>query len=187
MAGAEPKGWGVKRAFTIPHKDFLPFIGKPYDLPDGRRKTLGSQRYRLIERDGPVCVSCGIEGEYWACESHAYKGEYKSYHFNLYGVGEHGNEVLITKDHIVPKSKGGKNCLDNYQVMCYRCNQKKGDRMPWNLTPKFLGLFMRAGTKFLSLGKGRLPFLQSYCKSEVRILPWRPIYHTINRNNENRL
>ena len=33
----------------------------------------------------------------------------------------------LTVDHIIPKSKGGPDELDNYQPMCARCNHKKGN------------------------------------------------------------
>lgn len=32
----------------------------------------------------------------------------------------------LTVDHIIPKSKNGKNSRKNYQVLCYYCNQMKG-------------------------------------------------------------
>lgn len=35
--------------------------------------------------------------------------------------------VLLTKDHIVPLSKGGKNDLTNYQCMCQTCNNEKSN------------------------------------------------------------
>lgn len=35
--------------------------------------------------------------------------------------------ILLTKDHIIPISKGGKNTLDNYQCMCQTCNNEKSD------------------------------------------------------------
>ena len=40
---------------------------------------------------------------------------------------KNGELILFTKDHRVPKSKGGKNNLSNYQTACERCNILKGD------------------------------------------------------------
>lgn len=37
-----------------------------------------------------------------------------------------GDEVPLTKDHIVPKSRGGSNEFKNYQTMCGPCNWDKG-------------------------------------------------------------
>jgi len=34
----------------------------------------------------------------------------------------------LTWDHVVPKSKGGRNCWENLVTACQSCNQKKGDR-----------------------------------------------------------
>ena len=48
---------------------------------------------------------------------------------NLYAIDENGKEVLMTKDHILPKSKGGKDEIDNYQTMCIRCNEAKGNNL----------------------------------------------------------
>ena len=84
-----------------------------------------SQRYQLFFTKGTKCVCCGIEGKYFAKEKRI---KDKSYHLNLYGVDDNGQEVLITKDHIIPKSKGGKDELDNYQTMCIRCNERKGNK-----------------------------------------------------------
>lgn len=53
----------------------------------------------------------------------------KSFHLNLYAIDENGKEVLMTKDHIIPKSKGGADDISNYQTMCERCNEAKGNRL----------------------------------------------------------
>jgi hypothetical protein len=90
--------------------------------------SMGSHRYQLFSEKGIKCVSCGIEGKYFALERAA-KGNPNKYHFNLYGKDRHGNEVMITKDHIVPKSRGGPNKLSNYQTMCFKCNSRKGNKL----------------------------------------------------------
>lgn len=47
-------------------------------------------------------------------------------HFNLYSYD--GDEfVMMTQDHIIPKSKGGKDQLSNLQTMCKLCNNEKGN------------------------------------------------------------
>ncbi len=89
---------------------------------------MGSDRYWCFAVHGLTCVECGIEGKFFALESHKYQSEIRRFHFNLYGIDEDGNEVLMTKDHIQPKSKGGKNHITNYQPMCYKCNHRKGHK-----------------------------------------------------------
>ena len=53
----------------------------------------------VFYRDGGRCVQCGYSGEY------------------------------IEYDHILPRSKGGKNTADNIQLLCGQCNRKKGNRI----------------------------------------------------------
>jgi len=98
---------------------------------DGDLVNMASDRYKAFAAKGCKCVVCGLEGTYFAKEKSrsSVKQEHKGYHFNLYGIDAEGKEVLITKDHIVPVSKGGGHYLDNYQTMCYNCNMKKGDKL----------------------------------------------------------
>ena len=85
-----------------------------------------SQRYQTFFKKGTKCICCGIEGKYFAKEKVSCD---KSYHLNLYAIDENNKEVLMTKDHILPKSKGGQNNIDNYQTMCIRCNEAKGNNL----------------------------------------------------------
>lgn len=85
-----------------------------------------SQRYQTFFTKGIKCACCGIEGKYFAKEK---VSRDVSYHLNLYAIDENGKEVLMTKDHILPKSKGGKDHISNYQPMCVRCNKAKGNNI----------------------------------------------------------
>ena len=44
------------------------------------------------------------------------------------GCKEYFNKVNLTIDHIIPKSKGGQDAYDNYQLLCGNCNSVKGNR-----------------------------------------------------------
>ena len=113
----------------------------------GDTMKLVSQRYMTFLSRGIKCACCGIEGTFFAKERHYLKRKKKNkhgrtigkdyvidekspFHFNLYGIRDNGKEVLMTKDHIMPKSRGGKNILSNYQTMCTKCNTKKGSDIP---------------------------------------------------------
>jgi len=108
------------------------FIGNQKIIPgrdrkvviDGEAINMASDRYKLFF-DNRKCVKCGIEGQFMRMEKNT---EDISYRFNMYGIDQFGHEVLITKDHIIPKSKGGKDRLSNYQTMCIRCNNEKGNK-----------------------------------------------------------
>lgn len=93
-------------------------------LIDGYKIKTNSQRYILF-KTSMQCVKCGCKGEYFCLEKDV---EYvnSAFHFNLYAVVD-GEERLMTKDHIVPISKGGLNKQENYQVMCRICNFEKSN------------------------------------------------------------
>jgi 5-methylcytosine-specific restriction endonuclease McrA len=92
--------------------------------------SMTSDRYRLFKERGIKCVKCGIKGRYFALEKQLPKSEL--YHFNLYAIDIDNKEVLMTKDHIIPKSKGGRSFIDNYQTLCTRCNMSKRDKVEEN-------------------------------------------------------
>ena len=92
---------------------------------DGEWVKMGSIRYQNFKIHGVQCYFCGIQGKYFVMEKHQEK---HPYHFNLYAIDDNGDEVLMTKDHIFPKSGGGKNELNNFQPLCHPCNMKKKDQ-----------------------------------------------------------
>jgi len=121
------KTYGIEEVLSnVIHepKDSLDKLGR-FVLFGEHSISMVSDRYKTFINSGTKCVSCGLEGKYFKmCRS---KGSTR-YHFNLYAADEAGNDVLMTKDHIVPKSKGGPNSLNNYQTMCVECNRIKADK-----------------------------------------------------------
>ena len=65
-----------------------------------REPVSGSIRYEVLKRANQRCECCGVS-------------------------------ILdkpIDVDHIVPRSLGGENSINNYQALCYECNTNKGNR-----------------------------------------------------------
>jgi hypothetical protein len=82
---------------------------------------MNSDRY-FVFQNNHACVSCNLAGTKMILDINP--GD-QSPHFNLYGE-ENGRLVLMTKDHILAKSKGGTDELSNYQTCCAVCNNLKG-------------------------------------------------------------
>lgn len=89
--------------------------------------NVSRQKYCIFLEKGTFCKKCGLSGEFFALEK--MRSEPKArYHLNLYGI-QNGVEIMLTKDHIIPKACGGQNHMSNYQVLCQKCNIRKGNRM----------------------------------------------------------
>jgi hypothetical protein len=89
-------------------------------------RLLDSDRLHNFFINGSSCVYCGLAGTYYVKEQHKRGGHIDSWHLNLYAVKD-GAEIQMTKDHIKPKAKGGRNHVTNYQTMCFLCNNLKKD------------------------------------------------------------
>jgi hypothetical protein len=76
-------------------------------------------------RKSTVCAFCGLEATIMILEKNP---SAKIAHFKLYGMRD-GKETMFTKDHIIPKSKGGTDEISNLQTMCLPCNNAKGDKV----------------------------------------------------------
>jgi 5-methylcytosine-specific restriction endonuclease McrA len=92
---------------------------------DGEEMNITNRLKTFLK--GVTCTTCGIKGMYFMKTLY---GDQPRPHLNLYGIDNHGNEVLMTSDHIIPRSRGGGNGLGNRQTMCNKCNIKKGNKLP---------------------------------------------------------
>lgn len=90
---------------------------------DGFRVHPISLRYMTFYQKGTACAYCGKVGTHFKLCGDP---DSQRRHFNLFA----DDGSLITKDHIVPKSKGGKDCVSNMQPMCKACNEEKGNYHP---------------------------------------------------------
>jgi hypothetical protein len=97
---------------------------------DGDEIRLTSLKYKMFLEKGVDCVQCGIVGMFFVKERDKADKREKDqvYYLRLYGLTPDGEEVLITKDHIQPKSRGGADAVENLQTMCVKCNHGKGNK-----------------------------------------------------------
>lgn len=111
----------------------LSIIKDTYNKPTSKIKIEGykvktkDDRYLNFIKHGFKCAKCGVEGKYVNLETN-----YLGNHLNVYAKKD-GQVVLLTKDHIYPRSKGGLDNIKNYQVLCEECNKKKSDNSPITL------------------------------------------------------
>jgi 5-methylcytosine-specific restriction endonuclease McrA len=71
------------------------------EAAEQRVKVMPAIRWQVFQRDGWKCVACGRAP---------------------------GHDVILHIDHIIPRSRGGTDTLDNYQTLCSLCNLGKSNR-----------------------------------------------------------
>jgi hypothetical protein len=99
---------GTKHPFFVRRKEYNVNVDSP--------------RLQCLVRS-PACECCGLHGEVFYLEQPPRAG---TPHFNLYGYRM--VPVQLTKDHIVPKHRGGPTGLSNLQTLCVDCNGLKAGR-----------------------------------------------------------
>lgn len=110
--------------------EVFPFVTEQKTTQEygGFTVKMNSDRYLLFRDKGCICVTCGRVGTFFMLRrNESPTAAPDSAHLNLWCEDEDGTLVMLTKDHIQPKSKGGANALRNYQPMCVLCNTEKGD------------------------------------------------------------
>ena len=78
-------------------------------ITTNRIKVMPGIRWQVFKRDNWRCVACGRSAD---------------------------DNVILHVDHIIPRSKGGKDEIDNYQTLCEACNIGKSNKDDTNLREK---------------------------------------------------
>jgi hypothetical protein len=74
---------------------------KAREAAEQRVKVMPAIRWQVFQRDQWKCVACGRGAQ---------------------------DDIILQVDHIVPRSKGGKDTLNNFQTLCHVCNSGKSNR-----------------------------------------------------------
>lgn len=114
--------------------------GSRYIQVSGYKVRIESPRIRLMlsqkPRRGRVCANCGRVGTkvYLQIEtSPCISFPQDKASFFVYT----DDEVMLTCDHVFPKSKGGKTTGANLQTLCRECNLFKAATVPMDLLSAF--------------------------------------------------
>lgn len=125
------------RKKTYPVEEIMSLMdGETIQTFEGCTVKMRNQKHAMFAEKGTSCVVCGLKGEFFALERDKNLGasvlrnkkNIRRYQFNLYGKKDE-KEILLTKDHIIPRSMGGKDSVHNYQPMCQICNLEKGNKL----------------------------------------------------------
>jgi 5-methylcytosine-specific restriction endonuclease McrA len=115
------------------HFDASPRSGQMINF-HGYKMCIRNNRIANFRINGVACVNCGTKGAFFALEK---QGHDTSPHLNLYGFKKNGKDLLMTRDHIKPKAKGGTNKIYNMQPMCLICNSEKSDKWSFKYKLKY--------------------------------------------------
>lgn len=74
---------------------------KAKEAAEQKTKVMPAMRWQVFQRDNWKCVACGR--------------------------GSH-HDVILQVDHILPRSKGGKDTIENFQTLCHICNSGKSNK-----------------------------------------------------------
>lgn len=160
----EPKQYGIQEVFQIIGRDYLTLDTDEGQcessvVVDGFDVYRISLRYETFYQKGTACVCCGKPGTHFKLCGNPNTNRR---HFNLFA----DDGSLITKDHIIPKSKGGKDIVTNMQPMCEQCNNAKGNNYPEIMVEYIVATNEQTGgrMKFRSINKAAFHFLVHYLR-----------------------
>jgi 5-methylcytosine-specific restriction endonuclease McrA len=116
-------GWELSKEYSIEEIEAL--AGEEFFLDPDTNRRIKLRRANYYNQIGYECANegCSTTGSKYILGI----GKAGDLHLDLYGIDSEGDLHMITIDHIKPKSKGGRNHIENYQTMCKVCNEIKSD------------------------------------------------------------
>lgn len=99
-------------------------------LVNGREVSMcsGFSLFKTLQGAPIRCWKCSIEAQLWIVEHHKNEVHRAKPVMNLFAVRK-GKLVMMTRDHIIPKSLGGSNDVRNLRPGCSKCNEGRGNTL----------------------------------------------------------
>ena len=86
------------------------------------------KRWRIYTAKDFKCIYCGLMGTHAVFWKDHVEIPWDA-HCDLVHITPEGRRILMTLDHLFPKSQGGTNDPANLAVACSPCNHTKGDNV----------------------------------------------------------
>lgn len=166
----EDKKYGIQEVFEMIGQEYLNGNNDDHKcdadiVVDGFKVHPKSLRYMTFYQKGLKCACCGKEGTHFKLCGYANTNRR---HFNLYA----DDGTLMTKDHIIPASKGGPDKVTNMQTMCTTCNVAKGSYHPDFKIEYIVGKHENTGNEqvFTTIEKAAYAMVCNYGKINAKAI-----------------
>jgi len=144
----------IKREHTV--DEIFDLIRKGQQTMPEYKASLSTAKMRNFFHHGVKCKNCDVKGNVFRLQRYS---DARNWHLNLYQVSSGNPDILITMDHVIPKSKGGIKDINNIQPLCSPCNNLKGNKLPGNFQPRKASKRVRQRRK-----------------SRVRVISWNRLF-----------
>jgi len=107
-----------------------------------------TQLLQLLKLKKAGCVCCGLDcAGFDIRKNNNVKDPRKRIRLFPFVLDEYGYKIDLTRDHIVPASKGGISRIFNLQPLCVECNGYKGDSESFPVVKELVAIKRRERAK----------------------------------------
>ncbi|VUD67460.1 CRISPR-associated endonuclease Cas9 [Thalassocella blandensis] len=115
-------------------------LGNTQHILRGGVNQAGKRSYLCLR---PVIATTGLIFPPGKAENFNNRMLFKRDNFRCMYCGEKGDVRALTRDHIIPSSRGGKDIWENVVAACKRCNHYKANRTPEEANMSLLAIPFR--------------------------------------------